>query len=120
MCYKLSDYAIREVDSTLCLMLHDVLPSHVPSMEHSLQLVKDGLRCSAGVPLTGENALQRYDYHGLRRIRECALNSHNSGSLHQVTFLRMGSLMIDHWDSFKALVADLGGGSAMSPEDVVV
>jgi hypothetical protein len=80
--------------------------------------VDKGRQC-AGVPLTGENALQRYDYHGLRRIRECALNSNNSGSLHQVTFLRMGSLMIDHWDSFKALVADLGGGSAMSTQDVV-
>lgn len=59
-------------------------------------------RAGAGVPLTGENALQRYDRHGLHRIRD-----NSSRSLHQLTFLRMGSLMIDHWDSFKSLVADL-------------
>jgi hypothetical protein len=50
----------------------------------------------AGVPLTGENALQRYDHHGLSRIRDSAL-ADSPAALHQLTFLRMGSLMFDHW-----------------------
>ena len=59
----------------------------------------------AGVPLTGENALQRYDKWGMNRIRESALAGRRG--LHQITFLRMGHLMFDHWDSFKTLVEEL-------------
>ena len=54
--------------------------------------------------ITGENALQRYDHHGLHRIRDTTIGD---CGLHQLTFLRMGSLMFDHWDSFKNLVAEL-------------
>lgn len=58
------------------------------------------------MPLTGENALQRYDHMGLRRIRESAL-ANRSGGIHQLTFLRMGTLMFDHWSSFTHLVQEL-------------
>ena len=46
----------------------------------------------AGVPLAGENALQRYDRYAFDRIAESAFcqNAHN---LDQLTFLRMGDLM---------------------------
>lgn len=60
----------------------------------------------ADVPLTGENALQRYDHTGLRRIRESAL-ADRCGGIHQLTFLRMGNLMFDHWGSFTHLVSEL-------------
>lgn len=61
------------------------------------------------VPLTGENALQRYDHHGLRRIKESAIRDHaeNGGYLSQLTFLRMGHLMFDHWGSFTHLVSEM-------------
>lgn len=61
-------------------------------------------RC-AGVPLTGENALQRYDHGGMHRIRDCALAE--GAGLAQFTFLRMSNLMFDHWGPFTQLVAEL-------------
>jgi beta-amylase len=65
----------------------------------------------AGVPLTGENALQRYDHTGLRRIRESAL-ADRCGGIRQLTFLRMGNLMFDHWGSFTHLVSELSHDDA--------
>lgn len=55
----------------------------------------------AGVPLSGENALQRYDQYAFDRIAESAfgLNA-RAGRLEQLTFLRMGDLMFDNWDAF--------------------
>ena len=58
------------------------------------------------MPLTGENALQRYDVAGLHRIRDAARDD-RLGRLHQLTFLRMGPPMFDHWGPFTALVAEL-------------
>ncbi|CAL5229063.1 g12313 [Coccomyxa viridis] len=56
---------------------------------------------AAGVPLSGENALQRYDQYAFDRIAESAfgLNA-RAGRLEQLTFLRMGDLMFDNWDAF--------------------
>lgn len=55
----------------------------------------------AGVPLSGENALQRYDHFAFDRIAESAFaQSARAGRLEQLTFLRMGDLMFDNWDAF--------------------
>ena len=54
-----------------------------------------------GVPLSGENALQRYDQFAFDRIAESAFGHHaRAGRLEQLTFLRMGDLMFDNWDAF--------------------
>jgi len=54
-----------------------------------------------GVPLAGENALQRYDDYAFERIAESAFGRNaRAGRLEQVTFLRMGDLMFDNWDAF--------------------
>lgn len=59
-----------------------------------------------GVPLAGENALQRYDDYAFDRIAESAFGkSARAGRLEQVTFLRMGDLMFDNWDSFSRFLA---------------
>ncbi|GAX76884.1 hypothetical protein CEUSTIGMA_g4330.t1 [Chlamydomonas eustigma] len=56
---------------------------------------------SYGVPLAGENALQRYDDYAFDRIADSAFGrSARAGRLEQVTFLRMGDLMFDNWDAF--------------------
>ena len=54
-----------------------------------------------GVPLAGENALQRYDDAAASALVERA------SSLSQLTFLRMGDLMFDNWGAFAALLARL-------------
>lgn len=54
-----------------------------------------------GVPLAGENALQRYDDAAASALVERA------ASLSQLTFLRMGDLMFDNWGAFAALLARL-------------
>ena len=55
----------------------------------------------AGVPLAGENALQRYDRYAFDRIAESAFGEKaRAGHLVQLTFLRMGDLMFDNWDAF--------------------
>lgn len=54
-----------------------------------------------GVPLAGENALQRYDTYAFDRIAESAFGrSARAGRLEQLTFLRMGDLMFDNWGAF--------------------
>ncbi|BDA47842.1 beta-amylase 1, chloroplastic [Coccomyxa sp. Obi] len=60
---------------------------------------------AAGVPLSGENALQRYDHYAFDRIAESAfgLNA-RAGRLEQLTFLRMGDLMFDNWDAFSSFL----------------
>lgn len=56
---------------------------------------------AAGVPLSGENALQRYDQQAFDRIAESAVGqSARAGPLQQLTFLRMGDLMFDNWGAF--------------------
>ena len=53
------------------------------------------------MPLSGENALQRYDQFAFDRIAESAFGHHaRAGRLEQLTFLRMGDLMFDNWDAF--------------------
>jgi len=65
----------------------------------------------AGVPLAGENALQRYDGHAMERIAISALGrSAAAGRLAQLTFLRMGDLMFDNWPAFTDLLERLGAG----------
>ena len=55
----------------------------------------------AGVKVTGENALQRYDKFAFDRIYESAMGaSARNGRLEQLTFLRMGDLMFDNWTAF--------------------
>ena len=49
------------------------------------------------VPVSGENALQRYDQFAFDRIAESAFGHHAlAGRLEQLTFLRMGDLMFDN------------------------
>jgi beta-amylase len=56
---------------------------------------------AAGVPLSGENALQRYDHFAFDRIAESAFGHQaRAGCLESLTFLRMGDLMFDNWDAF--------------------
>ena len=53
---------------------------------------------NAGVALSGENALQRYDHFAFDRIAESAFGHlARAGRLEQLTFLRMGDLMFDNW-----------------------
>lgn len=55
----------------------------------------------AQVPLSGENALQRYDEYALSRITESAIGEKAlTGSLKQITFLRMGGMMFENWSAF--------------------
>ena len=63
---------------------------------------------AAGVPLSGENALQRYDQYAFDRIAESAfgLNA-RAGRLEQLTFLRMGDLMFDNFGSFSQFLERL-------------
>lgn len=62
----------------------------------------------AKVPTSGENALQRYDHHAFDKIVESAFGqSLMSGRLERVTFLRMGDMMLDHWDAFAAFIKKL-------------
>ncbi|KAK9829359.1 hypothetical protein WJX72_005395 [[Myrmecia] bisecta] len=61
-----------------------------------------------GVPLSGENALQRYDSYAFDRIAESAFGQNaRAGRLEQLTFLRMGDLMFDNWDAFSQFLARL-------------
>jgi len=63
-----------------------------------------------GVPLAGENALQRYDYHAFQRITHSAFGqSASEGRLVQVTFLRMGDLMFDNWAAFLEFLSSMRG-----------
>eukprot|EP00892_Ulva_mutabilis_P011278 jgi/Ulvmu1/8522/UM044_0056.1 len=101
---------LRQHDASVsftCVEMRDC--EHPPdsgcSPEELLKQIIDN-SLSHGVPLTGENALQRYDHMGLRRIRESAL-ANRRGGIHQLTFLRMGTLMFDHWSSFTHLVQEL-------------
>jgi beta-amylase len=63
---------------------------------------------AADVPISGENALQRYDQGALDKIAESALGqSVMAGRLERLTFLRLGDLMVDNWDSFAAFLRRL-------------
>ena len=63
-----------------------------------------------GVPLAGENALQRYDEHAFDRIAESAFGkTARSGRLEQLTFLRMGDLMFDNWEAFCSFLRRMRG-----------
>jgi hypothetical protein len=75
------------------------LPSHTPHTQV--------IECSErwGVPLAGENALQRYDGYAFDRIAESAFGRNaRAGRLEKLTFLRMGDLMFDNWDAFSSFL----------------
>lgn len=62
----------------------------------------------AGVPLSGENALQRYDPYAFDRIAESAFGQTVlAGRLEKLVFLRMGDMMVDNWDAFAAFLRRL-------------
>lgn len=62
------------------------------------------------IPLSGENALQRYDDYAFERIAESAFGRNaRAGRLEQVTFLRMGDLMFDNWDAFSRFLRRMRG-----------
>lgn len=62
----------------------------------------------AGVSMSGENALQRYDQYAFDKIAESAFGqSVMAGRLEQLTFLRMGDMMVDNWDAFAAFLRRL-------------
>lgn len=61
-----------------------------------------------GVPLAGENALQRYDQYAFDKIAESAFGqSVMAGRMEKLTFLRMGDMMVDNWDAFSAFLKRL-------------
>ena len=63
---------------------------------------------AADIPLSGENALQRYDQQAFDRIAESAVGLNaRAGRLQQLTFLRMGDLMFDNWGAFTKLLQRL-------------
>lgn len=92
--------------SFTCVEMRDC--EHPPEGRCSPQgLLQQVLECSEryGVPLAGENALQRYDEHAFDRIAESAFGrTARAGRLEQLTFLRMGDLMFDNWDAFCAFL----------------
>jgi beta-amylase len=62
----------------------------------------------AGVPLSGENALQRYDHYAFDRIAESAFGRNaRAGHLEQLTFLRMGDLMFENFGAFSQFLSRL-------------
>jgi len=62
----------------------------------------------AGVSVSGENALQRYDQYALDKIAESAFGqSVMAGRLERLTFLRMGDMMVDNWDAFASFLTRL-------------
>jgi beta-amylase len=62
----------------------------------------------AGVAMSGENALQRYDPYAFDKIAESAFGqSVMAGQLEKLTFLRMGDMMVDNWDAFSAFLRRL-------------
>jgi len=65
-----------------------------------------------GIPLSGENALQRYDKLALDQIEQSyygeskgAVNVENCPQMKRLTFLRMGQSMFDNWDVFESFIA---------------
>lgn len=96
--------------SFTCVEMRDC--EHPPEGRCSPQALLQHIIESAeayGVPLAGENALQRYDDHAFDRIADSAFGcSARAGRLEQVTFLRMGDLMFDNWDAFSRFLKRMG------------
>lgn len=88
--------------SFTCVEMRDC--EHPPEGRCSPQgLLKQVIEAAVehNVPLSGENALQRYDQFAFDRIAESAFGHHaRAGRLEQLTFLRMGDLMFDNWNAF--------------------
>jgi len=62
----------------------------------------------AGISVSGENALQRYDDYAFDKIAESAFGqSAMAGRMDRLTFLRMGDMMVDNWDAFAAFIKRL-------------
>lgn len=69
------------------------------------------------VPISGENALQRYDVYAFEQIANHVpqavgstaggLELESRGKLNRLTFLRMNDVMLGNFDSFKVLMARL-------------
>jgi beta-amylase len=63
-----------------------------------------------GVPLSGENALPRYDDYAFDQIAESVFGRTKRPSrLTKITFLRMGNQMFDNWDSFLGFLHRMQG-----------
>merc|ERR1711977_184824 len=70
------------------------------------QLQEDAV--AFGIPLSGENALQRYDKFALDQIEHASYGEEtieNCPQLKRLTFLRMGQSMFDNWDAFESFIA---------------
>lgn len=100
---------LRKHSATLsftCVEMRDC--EHPPEGRCSPQaLLQQVIECAKrhGVPLAGENALQRYDSWAFDRIAESALGLNaRAGRLEQLTFLRMGDLMFDNWEAFSSFL----------------
>lgn len=66
---------------------------------------------AAGVALSGENALQRYDHFAFDRIAESAFGHHaRAGRLESLTFLRMGTVHSASCYAFLSLLDSLFAG----------
>eukprot|EP00210_Caulerpa_lentillifera_P002105 g2020.t1 len=82
-------------------------PESMCSPQGLLKQVITGAK-EAKVPLSGENALQRYDEYALSRITESAVGEKAlKGSLQQITFLRMGGLMFENWNAFSRFLSQM-------------
>lgn len=97
--------------SFTCVEMRDC--EHPPEGRCSPQgLLQQVIECSErhGVPLAGENALQRYDDYAFDRITESAFGRNaQAGRLEQLTFLRMGDLMFDNWEAFSSFLKRIRG-----------
>ena len=78
-----------------------------------------------GMPLAGENALQRYDRFAFNQIEECVYGDKcaeeaakadaGDPSLDKLTFLRMSGDMFEHWEEFQGFVHRMKQRDTMLP-----
>ena len=78
-----------------------------------------------GMPLAGENALQRYDRFAFNQIEECVYGDKcaeeaakadaGDPSLGKLTFLRMSGDMFEHWEEFQGFVHRMKQRDTMLP-----
>lgn len=88
------------------------------------QLQEDAV--AYGIPLSGENALQRYDKFALDQIEQAYYGQVSKGQvtvencpqLKRLTFLRMGQSMFDNWEAFESFIARMNRRVPGDAEDI--
>merc|ERR1711937_696553 len=78
-----------------------------------------------GIPIHGENALQRYDKLALDQIEQSyygeskgQVTVENCPQLKRLTFLRMGQSMFDNWEAFESFIARMNRRVPGDAEDI--